>query len=361
MSEPSELPVGELDRIVSALVGLARDRGATSAQLATLGGVWAEHQAAALSGATAPGLSDRAAGLAADLLGVDALLAPANAPYGGFWQEAEAAVTSSGAVTPPPRSVERAELVVFDPEDPTPDWAALAAHGLTGPLRFVDACAVIEALARVVAPGPYLQTISLLPALPGDERERVADGESSWALAIGPLVLALDSATSVAIVGGDGIFELVGADRELLATRDLTRPLGVVIGGDAGRRLGDSTSLPLVRRRLLTGLAFEALGVIDAIEPTSPAGAARALADEAARRVEADDPEADQFAAAAKALACDLAFEISTAAIAKAAADSSVELARLHERARSIRAWEASPAHLRTEIGETLLERGGDE
>ena len=354
MSQPTDSSVGELELIVTALVGLARDRGATTAQRETLGGIWAELQAATLAQATSPELHRRATSLASELLGIDALLAPANAPYGGFWQEAEAASEHSTVAAPPTTGeIQRDEVQGFV-ADGAPSWAELAARGLTGSLAFRDACEVIEELARVVAPGPYLQTVAVLPALPAEERERVASGESSWALATGPLVLDLDTATSVAIVAGDGIFELVGAERELLATRDQTRPLGVVVGGDAGRRLGDSTSLPLIRRRLLVGLAFEALGVIGAID--SGAGhAARTLADHAARLVDADHPDAESLAVAAKAVAADLASDVSAAALAAAPNGAPPRLGALQERARFVRVWEAAPAQLRTELGETLL------
>ena len=86
-------------------------------------------------------------------------------------------------------------------------------------------------------------------------------GEASWTLALGPLVPDLDTADRVAIVGGDGIYELEGAEREVLATSDETRPLGVVRGGDAGRRLADSGVLAEIRRRALAALALEACGV----------------------------------------------------------------------------------------------------
>jgi hypothetical protein len=36
----------------------------------------------------------------------------------------------------------------------------------------------------------------------------------------------------VAIVGGDTIYELEGGEREVLATTDSSRPLGVVRGGE---------------------------------------------------------------------------------------------------------------------------------
>ena len=363
MSQPADVSVVELEQIVSALVGLARDRGATSAQQATLGRIWAEAQAVALSGLAAPALHGRAATLAADLLGVDALLAPENAPYGGFWQEVE--LPAERPETDPARAVplddRRAELRAFLAGNRSPTWAELAARGLTGSLPFAEACGTIEELARVVAGGPYLQTITLLPALAADERERIASGEVSWAVATGPLVLDLDTATSVAMIGGDGIFELVGAERELLASRDATRPLGVVAGGDAGRRLGDSTSLRLLRRRLLTGLAFEALGVIDAVGSGPSAIGARALADEAARLVETDDPTAEAFATAAKAVAGELAIACSADALASADADARPELERLRERARFVRAWEAAPAQLFTELGKELIEAGAEE
>jgi len=186
--------------------------------------------------------------------------------------------------------------------------------------------------------------MALLPCLAEDERARVASGEASWALAGGPLVLDLDTATSVAIVGGDGIFELVGAERELLETRDGTRPLGVVSGGDAGRRVGSSTSLPLLRRRLLTLLAFEAVGILAPLDADRAAGA-RALASRAAYLVDADDPTADLFAAAAKSVAADRAWE---------AAVASGDAARV-ERARFVRAWESPSARLRLELGDALL------
>lgn len=343
MSQPLDSPVGSLEPTVQALVRLARDRGATPAQREALGGIWADLQAATLAGEDARGLHDRATALAADLLGADALLAPANAPYGGLWQELEAERPPTPTATEPstadgPRDILRAAL---EPNH-APSWRTLADAGLTGDRELVEVGAVVEELARALAPGPYLQTMALLPALGSNDRARVAAGESSWALVTGPLVLDLDTATSVAIVGGDGIYELVGADRELLDTRDPTRPLGVVSGGDAGRRLGSSTSLPLIRRRLLVGLAFEAVGLLGALG--GPLSAPRALAMHAARLVDGDDPAAELFAAAAKAVAADRAW-------AAAAAGE----AALRERARFARAWEASSAQLRLELGDALL------
>src|SRR4029453_2857297 len=44
-----------------------------------------------------------------------------------------------------------------------------------------------------------------------------------WTLAFGPLGPDLDTAEPVAIVGGDGIYELVGGEREVLTTTDESR------------------------------------------------------------------------------------------------------------------------------------------
>ena len=94
---------------------------------------------------------------------------------------------------------------------------------------------LFEELGRALYRGPYFATIGLtLPALPAEDRAAVASGETSWTLAFGPLVPDLDSAEHVAIVGGDGIYELEGGERELLAATDESRPLGVVRGGEPG-------------------------------------------------------------------------------------------------------------------------------
>src|SRR6478735_10351092 len=65
----------------------------------------------------------------------------------------------------------------------------------------------------------------------------------------------------IAIVGGDGIYELEGAERDILSTTDETRPLGVVRGGTAGRRLADTAVLAESDARSRTALALEACGV----------------------------------------------------------------------------------------------------
>src|SRR6478672_22132 len=134
---------------------------------------------------------------------------------------------------------------------PEPTWKQLAELGWTGVsiaedeggagLSFVEEAVLFEELGRALYKGPYFATTALtLPALPSDLRSEVAAGEASWTLAFGPLVPDLDTADRVAIVAGDGVYELEGAEREVLQTTDESRPLGVVRGGQPGRRLADS-------------------------------------------------------------------------------------------------------------------------
>ena len=160
----------------------------------------------------------------------------------------------------------------FLAEHPEPSWPQLAELGWTGVsiaeedggagLTFIEEAVLFEELGRALYHGPFFSTIAqTLPALPSDLRTEVAAGTSSWTLALGPLVPDLDTADRIAIVGGDGIYELEGAEREILATTDASRPLGVVRGGEPGRRLAGSDVLEEIRARSLTALALEACGV----------------------------------------------------------------------------------------------------
>ena len=146
---------------------------------------------------------------------------------------------------------------------PDPTWAQLAELGWTGVsiaeehggagLSFLEEAVLFEELGRALYRGPYFATIGLtLPALPSEDRAAVAAGDATWTLAFGPLVPDLDSAEHVAIVGGDGIYELDGGERELLSTTDESRTLGVVRGGEAGRRLADSPVLAEIEARSQT-------------------------------------------------------------------------------------------------------------
>jgi hypothetical protein len=249
---------------------------------------------------------------------------------------------------------------------------------------------LLEELGRALHHGPYFSTIGLtLPALPGDLLAEVASGESSWTLALGPLVSDLDTADRVATIGGDGIYELEGGEREVLETTDETRPLGVVRGGTPGRRLADSTILAQIRLRGLVALALEACGVgrraleyaiehassreqfgkqIGVYQAVSHPLAdsyvrielARSLTYWAAWCVANDDPETRLAAAAAKAAAAEAAVFACEASIqAHGGIGFTWEhvLHRLYKRALWIESFLASGTRLRAELAEALLER----
>ncbi len=293
----------------------------------------------------------------------------------------------------------REQARAFLAASPQPSWRELAELGWTGVsvaeelggsgLGFVDEAILFEEAGRALLHAPFYSTVAcVLPALPDDLKAEVARGEASWTIATGPLVADLDTAERVAFVGGDGIYELEGFERELLQTVDETRPLGVVMGGDAGRRLAGSELLPALRRRSLVALAFEACGVgqraleyaIDHVSSREQFGRrvgsfqavahplattyaelelARSASQWAAWCVAADDAEAPVAAAAAKSLAADAAV---------AACERSIQahggigftwehvLHRLYKRALWVQAWEASGAELRAEVAAHLLD-----
>jgi alkylation response protein AidB-like acyl-CoA dehydrogenase len=280
-----------------------------------------------------------------------------------------------------------------------PSWAQLAELGWTGVsiaeedggagLTFVEEAVLFEELGRTLYRGPYFSTVALtLPALPGDLRAEVASGEASWTLAFGPLVPDLDTADRVAIVGGDGIFELEGAEREVLETTDHTRTLGVVRGGEPGRRLSDATALTGIETRSQAALALEACGVgrralehaveyassreqfgkkIGAYQAVSHPLAdaytrvelSRSLALWAAWCVATDDPQAPLAAAAAKSTAAEAAVLVCETAIQALGGIGFTwehELHRLYKRALGIESYGTSSTRLRAEIAASLLE-----
>jgi alkylation response protein AidB-like acyl-CoA dehydrogenase len=282
--------------------------------------------------------------------------------------------------------------------NPEPTWAELAELGWTGVsipeedggagLTFVEEAVLYEELGRALYHGPFFSTFALaLPALPDDLRAEVAAGEATWTLALGPLVTDLDTAERVAIVGGDGIYELDGEEREILTTTDRTRPLGVVRGGDPGRRLADSTVLPEIRTRSLAALAIEACGVARrsleyAIEYAStreqfgkrigvyqavshPLADAftqvelsRSLSLWAAWCVATDDPQAATAAAAAKAYAADAAVGVCETAIQVLGGIGFTwehDAHRLYKRALGIQSFGGSSTRLRAEVAAALL------
>ena len=284
--------------------------------------------------------------------------------------------------------------------NPEPSWAQLAELGWTGAtvaeahggagLGFLDEAILHEEAGRALLHAPLWSTSSLLPFLPGEDQAAVAAGEASWTLALGPLVPDLDTATNVAMVGGDTVWELEGCEREVLATSDETRPLGVTSGGEAGRELCSSEILPALRTRSLAILALEAVGVgaqalelaveyvaereqfgrrIGSYQAVSHPLAsshgelelARSLAWWAAWCVGENDEQAAVSAASAKASAADaavLACERAIQAHGGIGFTWEHALHRLYKRALWIQSWEASPAQLRAEVAGHLLDRG---
>jgi alkylation response protein AidB-like acyl-CoA dehydrogenase len=282
---------------------------------------------------------------------------------------------------------------------PEPSWQELAELGWTGisvaeehggaGLGFLEEAIVFEEMGRALTHAPYWSTVAvMLPALPTELQADVAAGAASWALAAGPLVPDLDTVTNVAIIGGDSIWELDGGEREVLQTNDVTRPLGVVSGGDAGRLLASSEILPQLRTRSLAALALEACGVGNrALELAvsyvkereqfgKPIGIyqaishplaktlmelelGRSLALFAAWCIAEGDERGPIAAASAKALCADAAV---------AACERSIQahggigftwehvLHRLYKRALWIQSWEASGAQLRSEVAAFLLD-----
>jgi alkylation response protein AidB-like acyl-CoA dehydrogenase len=282
---------------------------------------------------------------------------------------------------------------------PEPSWRELSELGWTGVsiseeaggagLGFVEEAILYEELGRALYHGPFFSTFALtLPALPDDLRAEVAAGEASWTLALGPLVPDLDTADRVATVGGDGVYELEGAEREVLTTTDETRPLGVVRGGTVGRRLADSTVVEEIATRGNAALALEACGVARralelAIEyaasreqfgkkigvyqavshPLADAYVqlelGRSLALWAAWCVAEGDERARIAAAAAKAHAAEAAVRICETSIQVHGGIGFTwehVLHRLYKRALWIQSFGASSTRLRAEIAATLLE-----
>jgi alkylation response protein AidB-like acyl-CoA dehydrogenase len=299
----------------------------------------------------------------------------------------------------PEQEALREQARAFLEATPEPSWSQLAELGWTGVsvpeedggagLSFVEEAVLFEELGRALYRGPYFSTLALAwPALSGELRAEVAAGEARWTLARGPLVPDLDSADRIAVAGGDGIYELEGAERELLATVDDTRPLGVVRGGETTIRLADSTVLPEIETRSLAALAVEACGVarkalehaieyaakreqfgrtIGAYQAVSHPLAdaytglelARSLALWAAWCVSTEDPHARVAAAAAKATAAENAVAICETSIQTLGGIGFTwehELQRLYKRALWIESFGASGSRLRAEIASMLLE-----
>ncbi len=293
----------------------------------------------------------------------------------------------------------REQARAFLAEHPEAAWSELAELGWTGVsipeehggagLTFLEEAVLFEELGRALYHGPYFSTIALtLPALPDDLQAEVAAGEASWTLALAPLVSDLDTAGRVAIVGGDGIYELEGSESEILETLDESRPLGTVRGGTPGRRLADSTTLDEIRKRALVALALEScglarralehaieyvvereqfgkrIGVYQAIShPLADAYTrlelARSLSFWAAWCVAAGDEQATIAAAAAKSYSTEAAvFVCETAIQAHGGIGFTWEhvLHRLYKRALWNESFLASGTRLRADVASALLD-----
>ena len=292
----------------------------------------------------------------------------------------------------------RAQARGFLETSPEPTWADLAELGWTGAsvaeehggagLGFLEEAVLHEEAGRALLHAPLWSTSSLAPFLPFEDQAAIAAGDASWVIALGPLVPDLDTAARVAVVGGDTVWELEGAERELLATNDETRPLGVVSGGEATRALCASDGLPAVRTRSLAILALEAVGVgARALELGIAYVAER---EQFGRRIGSYQAVAHPLASShadlelARSLAwwaawCgDVEVEDEGAPGAPAAAKADAPhapdhdcerqahggigftwehvLHRLYKRALGIQAWEASSSQLRAEVADHLLD-----
>ena len=93
-----------------------------------------------------------------------------------------------------------------------------------------DEAVLHEEAGRALLHAPLWSTSSLLPFLPASDQLAVAAGETSWTLALGPLVPDLDTTTNVAMVGGDTVWELALA----APPRDLS-PYAAEVGDEAAR------------------------------------------------------------------------------------------------------------------------------
>ena len=159
----------------------------------------------------------------------------------------------------------REQARAFLAEHPEPTWTRARRARLDGRLGrrrstaapglgFLEEAIALRGAraARSTTDRSSRRSRSSLPALPGRPAGRGGRGRGELDARPRPArPRPRHAPTRVAIVGGDGIYELEGAERELLATTDETRPLGVVRGGEPGRRLaglGVAAEHPRARR-----------------------------------------------------------------------------------------------------------------
>ena len=311
-----------LEVMVGKLIELARDRGATPLQRDAIAREWIELQAlrytayrslSALMKTGIPGpegsilklqwseAAQRVTKLALELLGPDAQLLAENAPYGGYWQHQQLRsrgnTIEAGNVRDPAQHHRRArarpaEVALMDfsftPEqeelraqaraflaaNPEPSWAGARRARLDRGLRRRGGRRRRARLPRGGGPvrgdGARPHARAVLVDRRGDAAGAAArpagarspEARRAGRSRLGPLVADLDTATRVAYVGGDSIWELDGAEREVLQTNDETpaarRRLGRRRPGGGWRA---PSSCPQLRARSLTALSLEACGV----------------------------------------------------------------------------------------------------
>jgi alkylation response protein AidB-like acyl-CoA dehydrogenase len=285
---------------------------------------------------------------------------------------------------PPERVAELADSEAgWDPGS----WAELAELGWLGVsvseeeggagLGFLEEAVLLEELGRALYPGPFFSTVALaLPALPPDERARVASGEVRWSAEVDGLVP--DLALVDRVVTAEGA---AAAEGESVETMDSTRRLGRLVAGAREALPGG-----IDRPRLRAALALEAVGVaqraleyglehakerqqfgrpigvyqavshslVDAFTATE---LARSLAYWAAWCVAEDDEQRGAATAAAKAYAAEAAVsacERSIQVLGGIGFTWEHPLHRFYKRAQWIQAFDGFPAVQRAEIAELL-------
>ena len=267
-------------------------------------------------------------------------------------------------------------------------WAELAGLGWLGVsvaedeggagLGFLEEAVLLEELGRALYPGPYFSTIALaLPALPPEERARVAAGEVRWSAEVNGLVP--DLALVDRVVTDEGA---APAEGETLETMDSTRRLGRLAPGPR-----DPLPGAIDRPRLRSALALEAVGIaqraleyglehakerqqfgksigvyqavshslVDSFMATE---LARSLAYWAAWCVAEGDGEQAVAAAAAKAYASEAAVsacERSIQILGGTGFTWEHALHRYYKRAQWIQGFDGFPAKQRAEVADQLL------
>ena len=245
-------------------------------------------------------------------------------------------------------------------------------------LSFLEKAVLLEELGRALYPGPYFSTVALaLPALPPDERSRVAVGEARWSAEVDGLVP--DLALVDRVVTTDGAAR---AEGETLETMDSTRRLGRLAPGPRDPLPGG-----IDRPRLRAALALEAVGIaqraleygiahakerqqfgksigvyqavshslVDAFVATE---LARSLAYWAAWCVAENDSEQGAASAAAKAYASEAAVsacERSIQVLGGIGFTWEHPLHRYYKRAQWVQAFDGFPAAQRAEVADQLL------